>query len=358
MESFPEFLQLQRLIDKLGSQARVETPAIVTQRGHSFPLYTITIGSTSPTAPVLGLVGGVHGVEKIGSQVVLSYLEHLLERVHWDESLRWQLERIKIILMPIVNPLGIKFLSRCNANGVDLMRNAPVEAEKATFLVGGQRFSSLLPWYRGDPTRMEVESQVLTDFVKKECFESPLSVVLDVHSGFGIADQLWFPYAKSKSPCPNIAEVSGLKILLDRVLPNHVYKFEPQAMHYTTHGDLWDYLYDEYRTHQGVKAENGESVFFPLTLELGSYNWAKKNPFQLFRFSGHYNPIKPHRMKRTLRRHIPLFDFLTRAVISPMLWKVGPTQQRELFHEQALANWYRQGLHRLLPPPVITKGEE
>lgn len=350
METFPEFLQLQRVVDKLGPYARIETPAHVSKRGVSYPLFTIVLGNPSPQAPVFGLVGGVHGLEKIGSQVVLSYLEHLLERLAWDESLKWQLERMRIVIMPVVNPLGIKFLSRSNANGVDLNRNAPVDADRATPLVGGHRISPHLMWYRGDPQRMEVESQVLCDFIKRQCFESPHSVIIDVHSGFGLKDQLWFPYAKTKKPFPNLAEVTGLKTLLDRVLPNHVYKIEPQSLIFTAHGDLWDYLHDEFFRHHGSTAESGENVFVPLTLELGSWSWVKKNPFQFFKLSGHYNPVKPHRMRRVLRRHIPLFDFLIRSVISPGPWKAGTTTQRDAFYEQGMDIWYRQGLKRLLPP--------
>ena len=50
-----------------------------------------------------------------------------------------------------------------------------------------------------------------------------------------------------------------------------------------------------------------------MTLELGSWLWIRKNPHQLFSRHGMFNPIKAHRIKRVLRRHADLLDFLTRA---------------------------------------------
>jgi hypothetical protein len=47
------------------------------------------------------------------------------------------------------------------------MRNAPVEADKATFLVGGHKISKHLPWYRGE--ELQVESKALISFFKKRC---------------------------------------------------------------------------------------------------------------------------------------------------------------------------------------------
>ena len=41
--------------------------------------------------------------------------------------------------------------TRCNGNGVDLMRNSPTRAGKdVSYLVGRQNFSRHLPWYMGD----------------------------------------------------------------------------------------------------------------------------------------------------------------------------------------------------------------
>ena len=70
----------------------------------------------------------------------------------------------------------------------------------------------------------------------------------------------------------------SLKTLFDRSYANHFYRIEPQARQYTTHGDLWDYIYDSYFE----KKNDVGNYFLPLTLEMGSWMWIKKNPRQIF----------------------------------------------------------------------------
>ena len=101
--------------------------------------------------------------------------------------------------------------------------------------------------------------------------------------------------------------------LLDRTLPNHVYRVEQTAQAYTIRGDLWDYLYDRRR-------EAGAGCMLPLTLEMGSWAWVRKNPLQALSTLGRFNPVRPHRHRRTLRRHLPLLDFLCHAVASYDAW--------------------------------------
>ena len=50
------------------------------------------------------------------------------------------------------------------------------------------------------------------------------------------------------------------------------------------------------------------AFFLPLTLEMGSWLWVKKNPRQLFSRHGIFNPLIEHRQQRVLRRHLALLD--------------------------------------------------
>jgi len=314
----------------------LETLATLPLGPHQIPLHSFTFGSKSETAPVLGIIGGIHGLERIGTRVATAFLRYLVSRLSWDESLKWQLERIRIFIVPMVNPIGTLNFTRSNGNGVDLMRNAPLTSATSTWMLGGQSYSSKLPWYRGNPEQtfegMEVESKTLIQHVRKQLARSRHAITLDLHSGFGLQDQIWFPYAKSKDYFPQLPEIYSLKTLLDRVHPHHIYRFEPQSKNYTTHGDLWDYL------HETDLAQNPSRIFLPLTLEMGSWNWVKKNPIQLLSFLGAFNPIKPHRMKRTLRRHLPLFDHLIRSLVSEQAWSI-PGPERAEIEQKARAEW-------------------
>lgn len=332
----PELEQLEKIIQELGPLVRSEVLAYSQKDSVRLPIHKLSFGSEDPKAPVVGLVGGVHGLERIGSQVCISLLHSFTELLLWDEGLKQSLKNMRLFFIPIVNPVGILQKTRSNPQGVDLMRNAPVEGEHPPRLLGGQRYSSRLPWYRGEEgAAMQVESQALVDAVRKEIFQSSLAITVDFHSGFGLQDQIWFPYAKTSKPYPGIAEAHAFKSLFDRTYPHHFYRVEPQALNYTTHGDLWDYLYDQY-TENGPK----KGVYLPLCLEMGSWMWVKKNPLQLFNLQGHFNPVKSHRMKRTLRRHNTFFEFMLRAALSPHSWAYLSEEQRLKHTHLASELWY------------------
>lgn len=310
----PELNEIYALANRHPQIIKVEILSTIDTKHGKFSIPSITIGSTDKSHPTLGLFGGVHGVERIGTQVLLAYLHTLNKRLDWDEDFKDQLKSRRIVCIPIVNPWGLAHFRRSNHNGVDLMRNAPIEADKATFLVGGHRLTNKISWFRGDPDKLEIESQTLMDFVKAEMFQAKVSIALDFHSGFGMKDQIWYPYAKTKRPFPFLSRFKKLTKLFEETYPHHVYKIEPQAAHYTTNGDLWDYALDLH------EQTNSTSTFIPLTLELGSWNWVKKNPIQIFSLFGMHNPVKKHRYSRTMRRHIYFIDFLLRSLKNNKSW--------------------------------------
>ncbi|MBS1214585.1 MAG: zinc-binding protein [Proteobacteria bacterium] len=334
---FPELRELLFLCSHLDGLARVETLTTLDHQGHSFPLLAIHFGPRDPQTPVLALFGGVHGLERIGTRVVTAYLQTIMELGRWDRSTQDMVRSTRLLLIPLVNPVGMFLKRRANGNSVDLMRNAPVEAEglAAWHLFGGHRLSPRLPWYRGvEGAPLEAEVQAVCEFVRREIFPSRLAVAVDVHSGYGKVDRFWFPYAKTREPFAAVAEAMALKQLLDRAYAHHVYRMEPQSLEYLAHGDLWDYLYDEYRTVQP------DGCFIPFTLELGSWLWVKKNWRQFFSRLGMFNPHLPHRERRTLRRHVFLFDFLYRAVRSSEAWADLDQERRSRLEKHGLEYWY------------------
>jgi hypothetical protein len=330
----PELLELEALVRLAGPLMEARLLCEVEAGPRRFPVRAFLLGSARPDAPAVGFFGGVHGLERIGAQVAIAYLRSLVMRLAWDETLHRQLESMRLVFMPLVNPGGAWLGTRANPNGVDLMRNAPVDStERVPYLVGGQRISASLPWYRGEPGRpMERESAALCALVQSELLGRPLAVAVDCHSGFGLTDRIWFPYAHTARPIRHLAEMHALCEILDQTLPHHRYRLEPQSHQYLAHGDLWDHVY------LGADPDGG-AVFLPLTLEMGSWLWVKKNPRQLFSRHGIFNPVIEHRHQRVLRQHIAWLDFVTRAVGSHARWL--PTGAQRTRHEQqALARWY------------------
>lgn len=329
--TFAEHEDFKSILRTSAGHFDVQTVAEVHTAGPSFQIYTASIGSRAPRAPALGFFGGIHGLERIGTQLILHYMRALLFRLEWDELLQQQLQKIRLVFMPIVNPGGMWAQKRANPQGVDLMRNAPQKAEdRVPFLAGGQTLSPLLPWYCGRPgAPMEVESAALLQVVREQLACRPFSLALDCHSGYGFDDSIWFPYAKTRRLMGHLPEMFALKTMLEQSMPHHDYSFEPQSNQYLLHGDLWDHAYD--------LAPAGH-VFLPMTLELGSWLWIRKNPRQLFSRNGIFNPIKAHRTKRVLRRHADLLDFLTRAAFAAPRW-LPQAERRAQLQQLAIAHW-------------------
>jgi hypothetical protein len=343
---FPELDAVQTLIRRAGSRMRSNVVCAVQWDGEMLPVYCLELGTTDPRKPAVGFFGGVHGVERIGAQVLLSYLHSLIERLHWDDALGHLLDNLRLVFMPIVNPGGMLARTRATPAGIDLMRNAPISAsERVPLLLGGQRLSAQLPWYRGPANApMAPEAQALCAVVEERLLPHAFAITLDCHSGFGTRDHIWFPYAHTRRPIECLADIYALRSMFRSTHPYHsIYSIGPQARHYMTHGDLWDHLY--------LRARERGSHFIPLTLELGSWLWLKKSPLQIFNLLGLFNPVLPHRHQRTLRQHLVFMDFLVRAALSHERWR-PPEAARAALHEAAVAYWYAARPAAILTQPA------
>jgi hypothetical protein len=326
-----EILEIEKLAQEFNGALRTQILGWTGDEKTQFPFYCLTMGSKDPKAPSIGWVGGVHGLERIGSRVIIALLRSLLQMQVWDESVQKMLEKVRIFFIPAVNPWGMYHLRRSNPSGVDLMRNAPIDGVgEIPFLLGGHRYSAFLPWYRG--LEFEKENQLLEQGIRDSIQQSPFSWTVDVHSGFGWQDQIWFPHAYTRQPIQDLPLVLQFKKYFEMSHPYHFYKFGPQS--YQTHGDVWDFFYH--------KMNDKNQKYLPLTLELGSWNWIKKNPLQLFSREGLFHPFKAHRERRILRRHWTLFDFMLRMTASFEKWSHMSEDQFKQSNLEALELWYER----------------
>lgn len=335
MHALSELNELEAILELGRNQLESRIVCEVGAGGQRFPVYRIALGNPDPALPVIGFFGGIHGLERIGTHVLLYFLRGLIARLKWDRSLHHLLQEVRLVFMPLMNPGGMWQSTRCNPNGVDLMRNSPIEAAgRVPFLLGGHRISRHLPWYRGVAgAQMEIENKALCQVVQQELLSHPFSIAVDCHSGFGIRDRVWFPHAHSVHPIAQLADILALEELFQQVYPNSRYLFEPQSAQYRTHGDIWDYLYL-------MSEQDAGSKFLPLTLEMGSWLWVKKNPRQLFSRHGLFNPSVEHRLHRVLRRHTVWLDFMMRAACGHENWlNTGASRCR--YQERAVARWYK-----------------
>ena len=105
-DSFAEYEDLKTILDAGSANFDIRTVCEARLHGRTFPVLTASIGSSDPLAPAIGFFGGIHGLERIGTQLVLDYMRSLLSRLEWDELLVRQLQSIRLIFMPICNPGG------------------------------------------------------------------------------------------------------------------------------------------------------------------------------------------------------------------------------------------------------------
>ncbi|CAM2880111.1 DUF2817 domain-containing protein [Vibrio mytili] len=330
-----EIQHIEQLAKQYPRHLRLGFLADIAHKGNALPLYSLELGSTDNDAPCLVFTGAIHGVERIGSQIILAFIKSLLRRLEWDQQFKASLNNLQIVTVPVVNPWGVALKRRSNHNGVDLMRNAPVNSNNPIYhLHAGQNFSSHLPWYRGNPSKMEQELQVLSHYILGYAKQARTTIVLDLHSGFGTRDRLWFPYAHQTTPPNNLAQYYLLYRLFRKSYPHYeLYQFEPQWHHYTTHGDFWDWMLNEHQA-------QSEHPFLPLTLELGSWLWVKKNPIQLLRFSQLFHPTKTHRIKRVQRRHSTFLNYLIQVLNNDLIASMDLSVE-EKYLEKANKLWYR-----------------
>ena len=328
MTSIADYKTLEVLAERHPRYLRLKTLASVETLTGQEPMLWFELSDRdarvegADNRPVLAFFAGVHGIEAIGVKILLAFIDHVVEQTLWNSQMVDLLKRVRIVGIPIVNPWGYVAESRCNGQGVDLMRNAPVESAVSVPFVGGHRLSPSLPYYRGEGG-FERENLELIAFVERELWKAPFALALDLHSGFGMEDYLWTPYAKEKGFPPLWEHYARVSALLDKTLRNHVYRFEPQSRQYCTGGDLWDYLFDK------ALEDRSAGIFLPLTLEVGSWAWLRKSPSKVLSLRNFFNPAHTHRERRVLRRHLPLLNMLLHVVADYDRVLGVPTVRRE-----------------------------
>jgi hypothetical protein len=97
----PELDELERVIGLAGNNVEVRVAArLAAVRGLALPICTVALGNPDAAAAV-GFFGGVHGLERIGSDVVTMWLHSLVMRLRWDVSLHSLLQGVRLVFMHV-----------------------------------------------------------------------------------------------------------------------------------------------------------------------------------------------------------------------------------------------------------------
>jgi hypothetical protein len=95
----PELEALERIIELGAGWLQHRVVCRVALNDGAYPVYLITLGNPSPDVPAVGYFGGVHGLERIGAEVVVAYLHSLVMRLQWDSTLHRQLDSVRMVFI-------------------------------------------------------------------------------------------------------------------------------------------------------------------------------------------------------------------------------------------------------------------
>ncbi len=295
--------RLMRFVRRTDGLARIRqldysTP---TRTGQRWPIYLIELGKRSAfKRHSVSLVSGVHGLETIAIRIHLDIIKNLINpRSAWFSE-RLMDGKLGIYSIPILNPAGVAAQSRSNGRGVDLNRNSGIDAEGALPFFGGHRVSPALPYYRG--RALQRESRALFRFLEENAWKGRKRVhtAIDLHSGYGSQNYLWWPYSFSKRP---VYQSQVFESIAGELRVKHPdYRIEPMSLSYQTHGDLWDKALLRFEEKQQNLARRKKSLFLPLTLEIGTWQELRKNPGRLLSKQKIFNPPARNR-KEFLKEH-------------------------------------------------------
>jgi len=300
-----ELIQLKRLEKNFGDIVIMEEIGEVAYKGYRTPINAFFIShKPKPELPTIAFFSCFHGVEWIGSRVLVNFIEHLVREIKWDEDIKSLTEKVNICGIPIVNPIGRIEGYRSNGNGIDLMRNAPVVSEDALPLLGGQRISRHLPWYMGEG--LEKENEIVVKFLNDYVFPSNFKMTIDIHSAFLRGSRIWIPYASGKKLRSKEAAIfRQVRKTLNGIYKYNPYKYEKQEHVYKTHGDFWDYNFDRHN-------DLYPGTYLPLTLEISSWDWTMKNFLKHWSLESLFSPDSRKESNAEYIKHIMVFDFLIR----------------------------------------------
>lgn len=143
---------------------------------HGLPIKAFEFGS--PQAPRVVCVGGTHG-DEIESVCLAWSL--------WDDFIKNYLFKLNLVLIPELNPDGVLYKTRYNANSIDLNRNFPTKDWTSEILN---------PRYPPGPS---AGSEPETQAFLKLWNERPIQFIFSLHS--------WNPLINTNGPCDPEASV-------------------------------------------------------------------------------------------------------------------------------------------------------
>ncbi len=285
--------------------------------GRPLKMMRLTRRSKGGEKPVFFLMANIHGRELITNEVVMVYVQYLLENYGSDPDVTWLLDAHDIYVLVSANPDGHvknepgepwawwrKNTNPANGScggsggkyGVDLNRNS-------SFKWGGASTDPCDETYQGPSAASETETQAVQSFIRS-IFEDQrgpgdtdaapddtTGVFITLHSYSNLV--LW-PWGHTYTDAPN---ASQLRMLGEKMASYNGYVPEQASDLYPTTGstDEWSY---------------GELGIASYTFEIGSYG------------DGFYPPCS--RYDALVQPNIPALLYAAKVARAPYMTSFGP----------------------------------
>lgn len=183
---YHSYQEIRAMVDSIQSSsiAKVESIGLTHQQR---PIEAIRISAAQGKVPRLLCIGGIHGSEWVGTEMVLQLMNKLVSEYGKNQRITDLVNEREIWLIPIVNPDGFVRRQRKTAQGVDLNRNFGVGFSNKGLLERWKRWLH----YPGPYPFSEPETQALKTFVERHDFVASISF----HSFGGV---IYFPYGHKR----------------------------------------------------------------------------------------------------------------------------------------------------------------
>ncbi|HEX8684766.1 MAG TPA: M14 family metallopeptidase [Ardenticatenaceae bacterium] len=175
-----------QFIENFWEPLRLENPDYITRAvlgrdasdTHDIYAYSFTPPEYEKTFLI---TANLHGYEILGQMAMYRFMDHLVHDYAASQQLSYLRERVRFIVVPMVNPWGVDQRVRHNVNAVDINRNFDYLWEN--YSGGGQGAAD----YKGPSPFSEPETRVVRDLLASY---PDADVYFDIHNG----DHTMHPY--------------------------------------------------------------------------------------------------------------------------------------------------------------------
>ena len=229
--SYEEILDRLSLLEK--TSQKIVTIETIGRSSLGKPIRAVRISRTKDTDTHALFVGGIHGLEHIGVEMILWLIDTLTKQYEEDTRITELLSEIEVCLVPVVNPDGYEKHQRKNARGVDINRNFGVGFSNHGFWNRNKWF----PFYPGPYAYSEPETRAIKDLIERNHF----TVAVSFHSFGG---RINFPYGHTKKRAKDYELFRAIATGMQKRQRFTKYRIQQLSWLYKPAGCLEDELYE------------------------------------------------------------------------------------------------------------------